>query len=99
MNSNQHAPEEKVETEKKLQELLNLKAKFEDIGDTSSPQYFYNKIRESLREDGGWADIDRDVKGNSVKSRITEELINRLVALEEPKESEEELRILFIVLD
>lgn len=85
--------EEKVEIEKKLQELLNLKAKFEGISDTSSPQYFYSKIRESLREDGGWADIDRDVKGNSVKSRITEELINRLVALEEPKESEEELRI------
>lgn len=85
--------EEKVETEKELQELLNLKSKFEDIGDTSSPQYFYNKIRESLRKDGGWADIDRDVKGNSVKSRITEELINRLVALEEPKESEEELGI------
>lgn len=43
--------EEKVEIEKKRQELLNLKAKFEDISDTSSPQYFYNKIRESLRED------------------------------------------------
>lgn len=85
--------EEKVEIEKKRQELLNLKAKFEDISDTSSPQYFYNKIRESLREDGGWADIDRDVKGNSVKGRITEELINRLVSMEEPKESEEELRI------
>lgn len=85
--------EEKVETEKKLQEFLNLKAKFEDSSDTSSPQYFYNKIRESLREDGGWADIDRDVKGNSVKGRITEELINRLVSMEEPKESKEELRI------
>lgn len=45
--------EEKVEIEKKRQELLNLKAKFEDISDTSSPQYFYNKIRESLREGGG----------------------------------------------
>lgn len=85
--------EEKVEIEKKLQELLNLKAKFENSSDTSSPLYFYNKIRESLREDGGWADIDRDVKRNSVKGRITEELINRLVSMEEPKESEEELRI------
>lgn len=85
--------EEKIEIEKKLQELINLREKFENSSDTSSPQYFYNKIRESLREDGGWADIDRDVKGNSVKGRITEELINRLVSMEEPKESEEELRI------
>lgn len=85
--------EEKIEIEKKLQELINLREKFENSSDTSSPQYFYNKIRESLREDGGWADIDRDVKGNSVKGRITEELINRLISMEEPKESEEELRI------
>ena len=85
--------EEKIEIEKKLQELIKLREKFENSSDTSSPQYFYNKIRESLREDGGWANIDRDVKGNSVKGRITEELINRLISMEEPKESEEELRI------
>ena len=42
--------EEKVETEKKLQEFLNLKAKFEDSSNTSSPQYFYRKNAPQLSE-------------------------------------------------
>ena len=42
--------EEKVETEKKLQEFLNLKAKFKDSSNTSSPQYFYRKNAPQLSE-------------------------------------------------
>lgn len=45
-----------------------------------------------MREDGGWADIDRNVKGNSVRSRVTEDLLKKLVLMEEPKETEEALR-------
>ena len=78
--------------EKNVTEQTNLKLKFENGNDTSSPRYFYNKIRNLLREDGGWADIDRDVKGNSVKSHVTEEFVRKLVFMEEPKETEDVLK-------
>lgn len=82
---------EKTEIEKKITEQTVVKEKFENKDDTSSPLYFFNAIREKLREDGGWADIDRDVKGNSVKSRVSEDLVKRLISIEEPKESEDVL--------
>ena len=84
--------EEKKATEKKIEEQIVLKSKLEDSNDTSSPMFFYNKIRDGLREDSGWADIDRDVKGNTVKSRVTEEFVKKLVSMEEPKESDDILR-------
>ena len=45
-----------------------------------------------LRADTGWADIDRDVKGNTQKSRITDDVIAMLAGMEEPTESYELLR-------
>lgn len=84
--------EEKAAIEKKVAEQTIQREKFENKSDTSSPLYFYNKIRDGLRENGGWADIDRDMKGNSVKSHVTDELVKRLVLMEEPKETEEALR-------
>lgn len=78
--------------EKKIEEQKVVKEKYENWNDTSSPLYFYNAIRDKLREDGGWADIDRDVKGNSVKSRVTEDLVKRLISIEEPIETEDVLR-------
>lgn len=84
--------EEKITIEKKIEEQIILQANFENEKDISSPKYFFDKIRDRLREDGGWADIDRDVKGNSVKSRVTDDLINRLVSIEEPVKTEEELK-------
>lgn len=84
--------EEKAAIEKKVAEQTIQREKFENKSDTSSPLYFYNKIRDGLRENGGWADIDRDMKGNSVKSHVTDELVRRLVSMEEPKETEEVLR-------
>jgi energy-coupling factor transporter ATP-binding protein EcfA2 len=76
----------------KMAEQIALKEKYEKASDTSSPQYFFNRIRDGLREDGGWADIDRDIKGNTVKSRVTEDFVIRLASLEEPKETEDVLR-------
>ena len=84
--------EEKITIEKKIEEQIILQANFENEKDISSPKYFFDKIRDRLREDGGWADIDRDVKGNSVKSRVTDDLVNRLVSIEEPVKTEEELK-------
>lgn len=73
-------------------ELTEWRGKYDNAADTASPLFFFNKIRDALRKDGGWADIDRDVKGNQVKSRINEDLVNSLVQTPEPKESAEEIR-------
>lgn len=75
----------------KWDELKKMRDKYDSIDDTSSPNFFFESIRSALREDGGWADVDRDLKGNQVKSKITADVVNRLTALEEPKESAEEL--------
>lgn len=76
----------------KVVEQTALKEKYENANDTSSPQYFFNKIRDELRKDGGWADTDRDIKGNTVKSRVTEDFVKNLANKEEPIETEDVLR-------
>lgn len=76
----------------KVVEQTALKEKYENTNDTSSPQYFFNKIRDELRKDGGWADTDRDIKGNTVKSRVTEDFVKNLANIEEPIETEDVLR-------
>jgi wobble nucleotide-excising tRNase len=78
--------------EDELKRLDEERKKYDNSGESVSPYYYFDKIRESLRVDGGWADIDRDVKGNTLKSRITDEVINTLLGMEEPKESYEKLR-------
>ena len=72
--------------------ISEKKEKYENANDTSSPQYFFNKIRDELRKDGGWADTDRDIKGNTVKSRVTEDFVKNLADKEEPIETEDVLR-------
>ncbi len=83
---------EETVVDSKVEEQTALKEKYENASDTSSPQYFFNKIRDELRKDGGWADTDRDVKGNTVKSRVTEDFVKNLADKEEPKETEDVLR-------
>lgn len=75
----------------KVVEQTALKEKYENANDTSSPQYFFNKIRDELRKDGGWADTDRDIKGNTVKSRVTEDFVKNLADKEDPIETEDVL--------
>lgn len=79
----------KVEEYGKLNEE---RRKYDNVGESISPQYYFNQIRDVLRADTGWADIDRDVKGNTQKSRITDDVIAMLAGMEEPTESYELLR-------
>ena len=46
----------KVEEFNQQEELVK---KYGNIRENISPLYYWNQIREGLREDGGWADIDR----------------------------------------
>lgn len=66
--------------------------KYNSSKESISPLFYLEKIKESLRAKGGWADVDRDLKGNTVKSHITDDVINKLLELPEPSETYEELR-------
>ena len=37
----------------------HIKVKITAYGENISPRFYWNQIREGLREEGGWADIDR----------------------------------------
>lgn len=84
--------EDLTKLEEELNQLNEIQKKYDDAKEYISPLYYFNQIRDALRADGGWADIDRDVKGHAVKSRITEDLINALLNLEEPTENYDTLR-------
>ena len=82
---------QKKEVLAKLEEEFNKldeeRKRYDNARENISPLYYFNQIRDALRADGGWADIDRDVKRNTVKSRISEDVINTLLGLEEPTEN------------
>lgn len=77
---------------KEYKDLSDMKLKYDDESEDISPKYFFNLLKEELREDGGWADIDRDLKGNTMKSRVTGDVVLELLKLEEPKATCKELR-------
>lgn len=89
INANNEKLSKKVEEVSQQEELIK---KCENKWDNISPLFYWGQLRNGLREEGGWADIDRDLKGNSVKSRVTEELVDKLMKLDEPTESYSELR-------
>lgn len=43
---------------------------FTDIKNVKSPDYYINKIKNYLKEDNSWADIDRKIKGNRNKTQV-----------------------------
>lgn len=66
--------------------------KYDNSSYIMSPQYYWSQIKSQLLMDGGWADIDRQLKGNKTKSSITPQVVEQLIAMDEPDESYEELR-------
>lgn len=76
-----------IKFEEELEKLTKKQEKYDNEKENISPRFYFNKIRDALRVDGGWADIDRDLKGNTIKSRITEDVINKLLVLDEPDEN------------
>lgn len=77
--------------EEERNKLNDEKKRYENSKDPISPYYFFNQIRDALRSDGGWADIDSNLKGNKVKSKVTEDVVLRLMDLPLPSETEDVL--------
>lgn len=57
---------------------INLQV-FDDSKNTDSPIYHYNKIKSTLNLANGWAEMDRDIKGNKGKSKITQDVVDRII--------------------
>ena len=55
-----------VKLTNEFEKLDEEQKKYENAKENISPLYYFNQIRDALRTDGGWADIDRDVKSNTV---------------------------------
>lgn len=83
---------ELAEVKRQIGDLNVLRERYDNEGDGISPQFFYNQLWNALREDDGWAEIDRQVKGNKVKSRLSEDIVKFLAGQEEPAGTYEELR-------
>ena len=77
----------KKEVEKTIETLNILRSEFDDAKNPKSPFYHYNKIVSSLRDEQGWADTERIIKGNKIKSKITESVVESFVNMTEPTDS------------
>lgn len=76
MNEYSTKLEKKSSEQNKIQsevdELNESLKKSNDQNNTNSPKYYWNKISKKLKEDGGWADRDKKIRSNVVKSRVSE---------------------------
>ncbi len=57
-----------------------------------SPRALFQNLKSSLQKDDGWADLDKDIKGQSVKSSVTKKNIDRLFNIEFDESSKGELK-------
>lgn len=64
----------KSDLDKKMQE-------FSDNRNSKSPAYYWTLIKKNLSKDGGWAEQDKLIKGNLIKSQVTDTLVNELMEL------------------
>jgi len=53
-------------------------SKYQIESSTDCPGYYYDKIKKVLLQPNGWAEMDRDIKGNKGKSKVTEDIIKNI---------------------
>lgn len=49
---------------------------YSDPQNPLSPDYHLNGIKRRLREDGGWADIEGQIKGSKQKAKVSDDVVN-----------------------
>lgn len=55
--------------------------KYTKSANVASPSYWIAQITSTLRQKGGWAEIDSKIKGNKTNSTVNETLIDRIGAI------------------
>ena len=72
----QSVQKSKNEIEYKLEiEQSNL-LKYNDNSNVLSPDYYYHQIENNLKQDGNWATRDMNIKNNSRKSSVNNDIVN-----------------------
>lgn len=79
------------EIDKKVSEVSNLEKececiqeeynKYIDSQNPLSPQYHWNRINASLKQVGGWAEVDSKLKGNRRNTSVTDDVITEICGL------------------
>lgn len=75
-------------TTKQVQMSNELKA-YSDDKDTVSPQWQKNEIIKKLKADGGWSDIDKQIRGNQIKTSVNDDIFKELLNLKDTKSLED----------
>lgn len=81
---------QKTKTEE-LTALTKLRERYNDNKDEISPNFAYNKIWNALREPDGWADREREIRQTTMRGRVTDNVMSKLMAMELPKETSAEI--------
>lgn len=63
----------------KRENLLEKQSQFENSKNRLSPLWHFYEIKKKLSADEGWADLDKQIKGNSIKSSVTVDVIEELM--------------------
>lgn len=74
----------KKERDNLMKTKANLEQKMQEFSDnrnSKSPSYYWSLIKKELSKHGGWAEQDKLIKGNSIKSPVTDALFNELMGL------------------
>lgn len=66
-------------------------AKYQEKSNPLCPAYHQGRIATMLKRDGGWADIDSKIKGNKIKTPVTDALVTEIGELK-VNETLDELR-------
>ena len=74
-----------------LEALKKQRDRYNDKNDEMSPQYAYTRIWEALRVENGWADREREIRQTTMRGRVTDNVMNKLMSMELPKETSAEI--------
>lgn len=61
--------------------ILSEYEKYQDKSNPLSPDYHKNRITRVLKQEGGWAETDSQIKGNKIKSQVTDSIIKEIGTL------------------
>lgn len=72
---------QQTEHKSRQDQLLKELDSYNDKNNPNSPLWYKNEIFKKLRADGGWADIDKKIRGNQIKTAVTDEIFKELLDL------------------
>lgn len=73
--------DKRKQLKKEQANLIEKVQAFSNRFNHDSPLYHLNHIKKKLSADGGWAERDKLIKGNSIKSQVTDVLVFELMKL------------------